>query len=54
MTGLIVALLVLQVILSWFNLPGISGYLLIALWGGILIFLLFFNYVRASRTRAIL
>ena len=47
MMGLVLALLVLQVISSGLNLIGLSGHLPIALWGGILIFVLFLNILRA-------
>jgi simple sugar transport system permease protein len=47
MMGLVLALLVLQVISSGLNLLGLSGHLPIALWGGILIFVLFLNILRA-------
>jgi ribose/xylose/arabinose/galactoside ABC-type transport system permease subunit len=46
MMGLVLALLVLQVISSGLNLIGLSGHLPIALWGGILIFVLFLNILR--------
>jgi ribose/xylose/arabinose/galactoside ABC-type transport system permease subunit len=46
MMGLVLALLVLQVISSGLNLFGLSGHLPIALWGGILIFVLFLNILR--------
>lgn len=47
MMGLVLALLVLQVISSGLNLIGLSGHLPIALWGGILIFVLFLNILKA-------
>jgi ribose/xylose/arabinose/galactoside ABC-type transport system permease subunit len=53
MMGLVLALLVLQVISSGLNLIGLSGHLPIALWGGILLFVLFLNILRQrfGRTR---
>jgi ribose/xylose/arabinose/galactoside ABC-type transport system permease subunit len=50
--GLVLALLILQVISSGLNLLGMSGHLPIAVWGGILIFILFLNQVRAWLGRA--
>ena len=41
--GLVLSLLILQVISSGLNLLGMSAHLTIALWGGILIFILFLN-----------
>jgi simple sugar transport system permease protein len=49
--GLILALLILQVISSGLNLLGMSAHLAIALWGGILIFVLFVNLLRERLTR---
>jgi ribose/xylose/arabinose/galactoside ABC-type transport system permease subunit len=46
MMGLVLALLILQVISSGLNLLGMSAHLTMALWGGILIFILFLNQVR--------
>jgi simple sugar transport system permease protein len=51
MLGLILALLILQVISSGLNLLGMSAHLTIALWGGILIFVLFVNQLRERLTR---
>jgi simple sugar transport system permease protein len=48
MMGLVLALLVLQVISSGLNLIGLSGHLPIALWGGILLFVLFLNILRGK------
>ena len=50
--GLVLALLILQVISSGLNLLGMSGHLPIAVWGGILIFALFLNQLRALLGRA--
>lgn len=49
--GLILALLILQVISSGLNLLGMSAHLAIALWGGILIFVLFVNLLRERLAR---
>jgi simple sugar transport system permease protein len=49
--GLLLALLILQVISSGLNLLGMSAHLTIALWGGILIFVLFVNQLRERLTR---
>jgi ribose/xylose/arabinose/galactoside ABC-type transport system permease subunit len=46
MIGLVLALLILQVISSGLNLLGMSAHLTMALWGGILIFILFLNQIR--------
>jgi ribose/xylose/arabinose/galactoside ABC-type transport system permease subunit len=46
MIGLVLSLLILQVISSGLNLLGMSAHLTIALWGGILIFILFLNQLR--------
>jgi ribose/xylose/arabinose/galactoside ABC-type transport system permease subunit len=45
---------ILQVISSGLNLLGMSAHLTLALWGGILIFILFLNQLRErlSRVRA--
>jgi len=51
MLGLILALLILQVISSGLNLLGMSAHLAIALWGGILIFVLFVNLLRERLAR---
>jgi simple sugar transport system permease protein len=52
--GLVLALVILQVISSGLNLLGMSAHLTLALWGGILIFILFLNQLRErlSRVRA--
>ena len=50
MTGLVLALLILQVVSSGLNLIGISAHLTLTLWGGILIFILFINQVRERFT----
>jgi ribose/xylose/arabinose/galactoside ABC-type transport system permease subunit len=52
MMGLVLALLILQVISSGLNLLGLSGHLPIAIWGGILIFVLSLNQLRARLGRA--
>ncbi len=46
MMGLVLALIILQVISSGLNLLGMSSHLTMALWGGILIFILFLNQLR--------
>jgi simple sugar transport system permease protein len=51
MMGLILALLILQVLSSGLNLLGMSAHLTIALWGGILIFVLFVNLLRERLSR---
>ena len=47
--GLVVALMVLQVIGSGLNLLGLSPHLAIALWGGILLFVIALRLLRARR-----
>ena len=47
--GLVAALIVLQVIGSGLNLLGLSPHLAIALWGGILLFVIALRLLRARR-----
>jgi simple sugar transport system permease protein len=49
--GLVLALAILQVISSGLNLLGMSAHLTLALWGGILIFILFLNQLRERLSR---
>lgn len=50
MVGLVLALITLQVISSGLNLLGMSAHLTIALWGGILLLILFLNQLRNRLT----
>jgi simple sugar transport system permease protein len=47
-TGLMLALAILQVISSGFNQFGLSNYLTVAIWGAILIFVVLVQTVRPS------
>ena len=49
--GLVIALVILQVISSGFNLLGLSTHLTLAIWGGILLLVMAVSWVRAKLGR---
>jgi simple sugar transport system permease protein len=51
--GLVVALVILQVISSGFNLLGLSSHLALAIWGGILLLVMAISYIRARLGRTL-
>jgi simple sugar transport system permease protein len=49
-SGLVVALIILQIISSGLNLFGVSAFLTVALWGIVLIFVMVIKYLLEQRT----
>jgi simple sugar transport system permease protein len=49
-SGLVVALVILQIISSGLNLAGVSSFMTVALWGMILIFVMVIKYLLEQRT----
>jgi simple sugar transport system permease protein len=49
-SGLVVALIILQIISSGLNLFGVSAFLTVALWGAVLIFVMVIKYLLEQRS----
>ena len=50
-SGLVVALVILQIISSGLNLAGVSAFMTVALWGAVLIFVMVVKYLLEQRAQ---